>query len=274
MSVVYDLEKLNTIVRNFNVITKIKIVVFDTEMKVIAAVPVDDCKFCSALSVSAEMKNLCHKSNSEGCLISKKNKGLNIYRCHAGLIEAVAPIFIGDIIVGYMMLGQILSDSNKDVTSNEIINYASKYIGRNTELYFSELVCKTDEEIIACAHIMKSLVCDILANGIIKKQDGKLIFDITKYIEEHLSEDLSVNALCEKFKISRNCLYHLVNTYLGMPAAEFVRKKRIEKASLLIKQGFPVTQVAETVGFYDYSYFGKVFKSITGKTPSDIKKSR
>ena len=45
-------------------------------------------------------------------------------------------------------------------------------------------------------------------------------------------------------------------------------------AEKLLKEGMSVTTVADLLGFCDYGYFGKVFKSVTGKTPTDIKKSR
>ena len=260
--------------KNFHIITGIKTVVFDWELNPIAAFPYEECSFCRALSEIPEANKKCRDSTVEGCSISKKQETLNIYKCHAGLIEAVTPIRIDDIIVGYMMLGQVLDQADKETKSGEIIDYASSYIGKNTEAYFSGLVCKTDVEIKAAAKIMESCVCEILMNRIIEKGNGRIAFDIVSYIEEHLSEDLSVTALCNHFKISRNTLYRIADTFLGMPVAIYIRKKRIQKAEELLKTGMSVADVAELLGFCDYGYFGKVFKSVTGKTPITIKKAR
>jgi len=136
------------------------------------------------------------------------------------------------------------------------------------------LVCKSDKEIKAASKIMESCVCDLLMNRVIKEGRGRMALEITRYIEEHLSEDLSVKVLCEKFKTSRNGLYQIADTYLGMTVARYIKKKRIEKAEELLKEGLSVTAVAEQIGFCDYGYFGKVFKSTTGETPSAIKKAR
>ncbi len=274
MDFLYDYDKLLSLMKNFHTITGIKTVVYDHEMKVVAAVPHEECAFCSALSKIPKAKQKCGKNTIEGCLLCKKQKALNIYKCHAGLIEAVTPICIGDIIVGYMMLGQVLDKADKDAKSTEIINYASEYIGKDAEFCFSNLVCKSDEEIKAASKIMESCVCDLLMNRTIKEETGRVAFEITRYIENHLSEDLSVKVLCKKFKISRNTLYRIADTYLGLPVARYIKKKRIEKAEELIKNGMTVTDVAEFLGFCDYGYFGKVFKVVTGKTPTDIKKAR
>ena len=270
----YDHDKLFELIKNFHIITGIKIVVFDHELKIIAAYPDEECPFCAAMSKIPETCRKCHDSTVEGCLLSKKLGNLNIYKCHAGLIEAVTPIRIDDVIVGYMMLGQVLDKEDKETLSDEIIGYASEYVGEDAGLHFSSLICKSHDEIMATANIMKSCVCDILVNHIIKEGGGKAAFEIARYIEEHLSEDLSVNVLCRKFNISRNTLYRIADTYLGLTVANYIKKKRIEKAEELLKSGMSVTKVADLLGFCDYGYFGKVFKSVTGKTPTDIKKSR
>lgn len=274
MNFLYDRDKLLELMKNFYIITGIKTVVYDHELKTIAAFPYEECAFCSALNKVPQASKKCRESTIEGCLLCKKCGSLNIYKCHVGLIEAVTPIRIGDIIVGYMMLGQILDKTDKDAKADEIISYASEYIGKYAEFYFSSLVCKSKEEINATAKIMESCVCDLLMNHVIEEGNGKVVFEIIRYIEEHLSEDLSVKALCEKFKISRNTLYRIADTYLRMPIARYIKKKRIEKAEELIKNGLSITTVAERMGFCDYVYFGKVFKAITGKTPTDVKKAR
>ena len=171
------------------------------------------------------------------------------------------------------MLGQVLDKTDKDAEADKIISYASECIGKDAKIYFSGLVCKNDEEIKAASKIMESCVCDLLMNRAIKEESGRVAFEIIRYIEDHLSEDLSVKVLCQKFKISRNTLYRIADTYLGMPVARYIKKKRIEKAEELIKNGMSVTDVAEFLGFCDYGYFGKVFKSVTSKTPTDIKKA-
>lgn len=271
MDFLCDRDRLLELLRNFHIITDIKTVVFDHEMKTIAAYPYEECAFCAALSQVPEAQKQCHRSTVEGCLLCKKRKSLNIYKCHAGLIEAVTPIRIGDIIVGYMMLGQVLDKTDRLSGTDKIIAYATGYLGPEAAKYCESLVCKSGEEIKAAASIMECCVCELLMNHVIREGNGKVAFDIVRHIENHLSGDLSVSALCDQFDISRSTLYRIADIYLGMPVARYVRKKRIEKAEALIRSGISVTKVAEQLRFCDYGYFGKVFKSISGKTPTEIR---
>ena len=56
-----------------------------------------------------------------------------------------------------------------------------------------------------------------------------------------------------------------------MPIAEFIRKKRIDKACDLLKSGMTVTEAAIKVGFSDYSYFTKFFKREKNMLPKQVK---
>lgn len=275
MAFVCDYDKLITLMRNFHLITGLKTVVYDHEMQVMAAVPQAECAFCAALNGVEESHRLCTESAASGCRLCKEQQSLRIYRCHAGLIEAVTPIRIGDIIVGYMMLGQVLEQGDLKGHASEIVDYAARYVGDVTaSSAFSHLACKSREEIEAAAKIMESCVCDLLMHQVIMEENGKLAFSMARYIAEHLSENLSVDRLCEIFGISRNTLYGIADTYWGMTVARYIKKKRIEKAAELIRNGDTMTQVADRLGFCDYGYFGKVFKAVTGQTPSAVKKSR
>ncbi len=274
MTLSYNYQELITLMENFYLLTKIKTVLYDNKLNPIAAVPYEECAFCTALRHCNEARKLCESCTTEGGRLCKAQNKLNIYKCHAGLIEAITPIRINNIIVGYMMLGQVLDKNDKKEKREEIINYSSKYIGDNAEKYFSSLVCKSDKEIKASASLMESCVCYLLMNQVISEEKGSIAFEITRYIENNLTGDLSVSALCREFKISRNTLYRIADSYLSMPIAKYIKKKRVNKASELIKEGVSVTLASELAGFCDYGYFGKVFKQITGNTPSEIKRKK
>ena len=60
----------------------------------------------------------------------------------------------------------------------------------------------------------------------------------------------------------------------GLSIIEYVLKERITLAkSLLMEGSFPLTKIAEQVGFFDYNYFSRTFKKLTGYTPLAYKKN-
>lgn len=271
MNFTYDKQRLIEWMTDFYSLTKIKTAVYDNDFNYILGFPEKDSDFCTSVKANADgLKNcnLCTKSAIEE--VRKKNS-LYIYKCHAGLIEAVAPIRINSVIVGYMMLGQIFEKHNKSININKIISNVEKYSIPHAKEYINLLTTKSYSEIKAASKIMESCVCYLLMNQVIKEGHGSIAFELNDYIIENISNHLTADDLCKRFKISRNALYKISETYFGMPIAQYITQKRIEKATKLISSGISVTNVADMLGFCDYGYFGKTFKKITGYTPTQIK---
>jgi len=268
----YDKEKLLDLMQEFYTLTKLKIVVYDNQFKIIAAVPQNDCAFCAALRENKKLVLKCNESDRIGSQACRTENKMNIYKCHAGLLEAVAPIRIEDVIVGYVMLGQVLEEGCSEAEKEKIISYTSQFEIDDVFGKFKQLTVKSYPEVQAAAKIMESCVCYLLMHRVITEEDGNSAFSISRYISENLAGDLTVDTLCSRFQLSRNMLYKISETFFGMPIAQYVRKKRIEGAAEQIKNGVSVTKAAEITGFCDYTYFGKVFKSIMGITPNTLKR--
>ena len=72
--------------------------------------------------------------------------------------------------------------------------------------------------------------------------------------------------------ISRNYLYTLFKREYGVSPKEYLMTLRIQKAKLLFSdqsQPLSVSEVAYAVGFNDPLYFSRVFRKITGTSPSN-----
>ena len=264
MNFEFDVEKINSVLQNFYTVTKIKTMLCASDLSVITAIPFEECAFCAALAKNKASKSLCDDCTKQALLRCQKEQKLLVYTCHAGLIEAVSPIFMDDIIVGYMMLGQVLQTDSDQAS---IARYAAPYIGPAAGESLKGLVAKTHEEIHAAIAMMQSCVCYFLMNKLITEKHGNLLLELKAYIENNPAADLSADALGKKFGLSRNSLYKISNTYFGMPIAQYARIKRLKYAEALIQTGCSVTLAAEQAGFTDYGYFGKLFKQHLGKTP-------
>ena len=272
MHITFDKEKLIKIMNDFYSLTKIKIVVYDSGFNAIAAVPLKECDYCTEIRNNCEGFKRCNESTTKAIRLCKEKNSINIYKCHSGLIEAVAPIKLNGVIAGYIMLGQLLEKNEKEKKKEAFISYASKFTGADVSACFDNLNVKSYEDIESAARLMESCACYLLMRNIIKEDSESLAFLIDNYISDNISADLSVNKICDKFKISRNRLYKISDLCFAMPIGEYIRKKRIDIAKELIKNGVSVTEVSERTGFCDYVYFGKVFKSLVGISPTKFKK--
>lgn len=101
----------------------------------------------------------------------------------------------------------------------------------------------------------------------------KRIIEIKKYIDEHFSEDLSLEFLCSYFYMSKYHLCRIFKNYTGLTVKEYINTRRITVAKQLIFEGHNMTSVCYDCGYRDYSNFYKTFKHFTDKSPRDFFKS-
>lgn len=94
--------------------------------------------------------------------------------------------------------------------------------------------------------------------------------EIIAYINDHLDENLSLDALCAKFFISKSYLMHRFKEMAGCTAHSYIQQKRLIHAAELIRSGMPVLLASSQCGFNDYSAFLRAFKKTFDTTPREL----
>ena len=92
------------------------------------------------------------------------------------------------------------------------------------------------------------------------------------HINEHLSEDLSVELLAEKVFLSRYHFMRLFKAQTGSTVHAYIRQKRLLSAARMIREGAPAAKAAVDSGFGDYSAFHRAFRECFGINPGELKK--
>ena len=94
------------------------------------------------------------------------------------------------------------------------------------------------------------------------------------YIEEHLTEFISLEVLAGLVGLSAGYFCGAFRRSFGMPPHRYQRTQRIERAKrLLAKHAASVTDVGISVGYSDSSAFCTAFRKVTGVTPSAYRRS-
>ncbi len=88
------------------------------------------------------------------------------------------------------------------------------------------------------------------------------------YIHEHLSEEISLEALAAYLNMSQYYFSHLFKQSLGISPYQYVLRQRVDKAKQLLKRRkLTLTDVALECGFANQTHFTKHFRKLTGITP-------
>jgi AraC-like DNA-binding protein len=98
----------------------------------------------------------------------------------------------------------------------------------------------------------------------------QLVEDVKRYLAEHLSEQLTLAALCQHFWVSPTALMKKFRAETGKGVMEYFTDLKISEAKRRIaKSAASFTEIAAALGFSSVAYFSKVFKAKTGMTPTE-----
>ncbi len=107
----------------------------------------------------------------------------------------------------------------------------------------------------------------------VHKKNYSQIIKITQYINEHFTDDIHLDDLVKMACMSKNTLMKLFKDFNGISVYSYIVSKRINFAvDMLLKEDKSITDIAYECGFNNTVSFNKMFKKITGHTPSEIKK--
>ena len=109
-----------------------------------------------------------------------------------------------------------------------------------------------------------------LTSSVKQRADNEMTQRIIRYMESHLSDNLSFTAICTYSAQSATNLKTMFKAVTGMGVMEYYRQLKIERAKQLLREGSGnITQIADRMGYTSVHYFSRHFKQATGMTPRE-----
>lgn len=132
-------------------------------------------------------------------------------------------------------------------------------------------------EVIGALSVLLSRFCQAATDARALEKSyaqDSVLQDVYNHILERFSEDCSLEALAERFNISKFHLSHRFSEIYGMSLHQFVLHCRMAYAQLLIRQGESMMSIAYQCGFNDYSTFVRAFTRFNGTTPRNWRRQQ
>ena len=167
------------------------------------------------------------------------------------------------IIVLLVSLSRTICSEKKKCTT--LKNLCNEFIVKLERLNNLEDVLSLGQDAITSfASFMKK--CHV-------KCENSIINNAVEFIENNLSEDLSLDLISSNVHVSKNYLSILFQEKTGRKLSQFINELRVEKAKeLLNASSFSLNHISDLCGFKTQSYFSTIFKKVTNTSPLEYRK--
>lgn len=153
---------------------------------------------------------------------------------------------------------------------------------QNVHNLIKSILCEQDDSSVFRNGYMHTLLNTLLFSIILqvhreepaRKEQFDRMRQIIGYIHKHYQEDISLEQLAKTFYISPYYLCREFKRHMDCTMVQYLNVTRIMNAQRkLMETDLNITQISRETGFSNLTHFNRVFKSVTGMTPSDYQKN-
>jgi len=271
MIINYDIPKINTALQDFYNATGINMDLLKADFSYVSFKHRGNECYCKTIQTTDTGKKACLLSDA--CLLEecKKSKKPEMQVCHAGLLDIAVPILYEDLIIGYILFGQLKTDTNFSAVETYIADLGLDI--EELKSYYTEIPFFDPDKVLSVSNIASMLVKHILLENMLKPSFDESIQKAIAFINDNLERDLSIGNISRSINVSKSVLYKRFHTCFQCTISEYINTKRIEKSiEFLTRSDMSIEEISQKVGFSSASYFTKMFKKIKGISPLKYKK--
>jgi len=266
-------------------------VVYDSIGKQVYAIPEDNLEGyeCSKM-VKLIGNEVCVDSPHVRC---NKNCDMTVCQsvsCFYGISNVIVPVKSEDGYIATLIVGPILTKDPNEILRDHM-SYKPNVTIDEMRVFRAALSALKQQDISFCAALaqlismllnMDAPESDIHTIPIDKLEGSDIsisdypsaIQAAIDYISENYMNRISLSDVASAAFVHPTYLSRLFHHYTGCSFREYINRLRITKARrLLLNPSKSILEISCEVGFFDQSYFSRVFKMIEGVTPGQYRKN-
>jgi AraC-like DNA-binding protein/ligand-binding sensor protein len=274
LSLFFD-EEVQRLIDSFAYCFKVKITVFSAAMEeLIVGLQNPGSHFCQLIQKGLCLRYRCCRQDKLMCERCEHQQQLLVYRCYAGLSEAVMPISVEGTLIGYAMLGQFrtLTKLPED-TLREWLK--AGFEAETLKAAFEAQPFFDQPALDNMLRLFSMMAAFIVTREYVKVRRPALAEKVVHWVEDHIAEPMSLDEIAEAMNRSRSSISHTVKRQLGLSFNQLCILKRIQRFESLIVSdpAISIQEAAFQVGYSDPFYFSRLYKKVRLATPSTYTKS-
>ncbi|MEO7934031.1 MAG: helix-turn-helix domain-containing protein [Chthoniobacterales bacterium] len=201
--------------------------------------------------------------------------------CFSGMSDTAIPVRSGDQVIGFLQTGQIFQKKPTIGQFNRTAKQLEKWGVDSTQpdlrqAYFATRVvgAKQYGAVVALLGIFAQHLATVSNQLLVQQQNTEppMITSAKNYISSHQGDALSLGQVAKAVNTSTFYFCKMFKKATGLNFTHYVSRVRIEKAkNLLLNPNLRVSEIAFEVGFQSLTHFNRVFKNITGESPTEYR---
>lgn len=119
----------------------------------------------------------------------------------------------------------------------------------------------------------KELNLDRLRSSVLEPVEPAALKRASEYVGKNLDQKLTISEIARHAKVSPRALRTLYKKFKGVPASDFIRERRMQRANELLQRGhLSVQRVADAIGYSNAANFSRDFRKRFGLAPSEVRR--
>jgi len=235
--------------------------------------------FCALMAQTNRTCAACLQIQQQAADTAKE--GPATVTCFAGLCETAVPIRLGERLLGFFVTGQVALRKPSKVQfrsiMQKILQWGSQIDLKHLEdAYFHSKVLspRQYEATIRLLAIFGKHLSFIANQMAIRRGEAEppMIRQAKAYIAGHHAGPIGLDELAKAMHVSTFYFCKMFKKATGLTFTDYLGRVRVEKAkNLLLNPHLRVSEIGYAVGFQSLTHFNRVFRELTGDSPTKFR---
>ena len=201
--------------------------------------------------------------------------------CFAGLSDTSVPVKLGERRIGFLQTGQVAlkqpTQTDFKSISMQIMEWGLKVdLARLEEAYLNSKVL-TQRQHAAVIRLLEIFGRQLSAAAnrmalLDSEAEPPMIHRAKGYIAGHYRDPVGLNEIARTMHVSTFYFCKMFKKATDLTFTDYLGRVRVEKAkNLLLNPHLRISEIAYTVGFQSLTHFNRVFRKLTGESPTDFR---
>jgi AraC-like DNA-binding protein/ligand-binding sensor protein len=234
--------------------------------------------FCALLAENPKTLAVCLKAHDD---MIKHTAGVpHSVTCPFGLTETAVPVKLGDQVIGYLRIGQILrhapAEGDKSKVIRELARVGVPFSKKLRQAWQQNPVIVPDKynAIVRLLSFFAAQLSGLIHEIVLEREGAEppVVQRAREYINKHKAEALSLSVVAQAAGASVFHFCKVFHKVTGLKFTDYVARVRLEDArTQLLNPNRRISEVAYDVGFQSLTQFNRMFKRVFGESPTDFR---